>query len=166
MSLWTRIQDWFARNGQLLTVEFLPAGEGSDFEIRPERDYLRVWLSDMLLARDRAWFTDRHPAVHASVRLTFANRAGREFTTVARPPEGALGPGRRRDYALTPLIPYAGGVVELEAGLTAIEGESGLTAGLDLLQQLSGLLVPPLEQALKIADVVAGGVEKDRKSVV
>ena len=93
-----------------------PAGQGRGLGDTPQQDYLRIWLSDMFLARDRAWFRDRHPAVHASVRLTFANWPGLEFTAVARPPEGMLGPGERRDYPLTPLIPYSGGVVELEAG--------------------------------------------------
>jgi hypothetical protein len=160
VSLWDRIHDWWGRNAAHSTAELLETGDGGGSPIRPEKDYLRVWLSDMFLARDRAWFRDRHPAVHASVRLTFANRPGLEFTAVAAPPDGMLGPGERRDYPLTPLIPYSGGVVEVEAGLSALQGGSELGAAIDVLQGFSKLLVPPLEQVLDVVEMVSGGIDR------
>jgi hypothetical protein len=80
---------------------------------------VRLWLTDMFLKRDREWFENQYPMVHATIQLTYAGETA-SFSSLARAPEGRLGPGERRNYPLTPLLPWSGGVVELEAGLSAL----------------------------------------------
>jgi hypothetical protein len=98
--------------------------------------------------------------VHATVRVNLLGLDGASFTTLSRPPDGSLGPGVWKNYALTNLIPYRGGVVELNAGLSALAGESALGAALDALQDFSSLIVPPVTEALGIAQKVSSGVER------
>jgi hypothetical protein len=35
--------------------------------------YVRLWLSELFLAKDRVWFTERSPIVHSSVGLEFGD---------------------------------------------------------------------------------------------
>lgn len=160
MHVWERIKGWVASNADQYVAAFLPDGEpGPDTALVPWRSYFRLWLSDMFLARDREWFTNRYPAVHASVSLAFSG--GRAtFTRVARPPEQMLGPGVRTGYPLSELMPYPGGVVEIEAGLLSIRGEPGLGLALDILGDFASLVAAPLGGALDIAGKITSGVEK------
>lgn len=158
MSVLDKIRGWFRSNGSHLVVTFIDHPDGAT-PLKPHESYFRVWLSDSFLSHDVEWFTNRYPAVHASVKLDFAGQSA-TFTTFARPPEGGLGPGQWTNFNLTTLMPYRGGVVELAAGLTAIEGNSRLGAAFDVLQDFSGLIGPPLTEALTIAEKVSGGVEK------
>ncbi len=139
----------------LLWMPVGPRGE----PLEPQGSYLRIWLSDMFLARDRDWFANRYPSVHAGVRLRFGEEQV-TFTTVARPPEEMLGPGVSQNFALTPLLPYHGGTVELSAGLTVLKGTNALAAGLDVLHNFSTLIGPPLSQSLGVAEMVTGGIAK------
>ena len=156
MQLWDRIKGWFDSNTQRLTREFLEDGGG---DIRPHEDYVRLWLADMFLAKDRQWFSAHYPAVTASVRLTYAGATDQEFTRLVQPPEDVRGPGAFSNFALTPLLPYRGGQVEIEGGLTALKGDNSLVAALGILQDLSALVGPPLTEALGIAGKVASGVD-------
>jgi hypothetical protein len=156
MKLWDRMRGWVDSNAERLTRHFLDDGGG---DVRPHEDYVRVWLADMFLAKDQQWFRSHFPAVTASVRLNYAGRPEQEFTRLVRPPENVRGPGQFSNFALTPLLPYRGGQVEVAGGLTALKGESSLVAGLGILQDLSSLVGPPLTQALGIAGKVASGVD-------
>lgn len=132
---------------------------GSEDPLTPHADYFRVWLSDLHLANARAWFVKRYPAVRASIKLNFAGAEQATFTTLSRPPLEGLGPSVTGNFPLTPLLPYRGGVVELEAALTVLKGANPVLAGLDVLQDFSSLIGPPLAQALPIAGKVATGIE-------
>jgi hypothetical protein len=70
-----------------------------------------------------------------------------------------LNRGVLRNYPLTQLVPYNGGVVELEAALVAMQGTSLIDAGIKVLKDFSDLIAPPLTQALGIAQKVASGIE-------
>jgi hypothetical protein len=156
MNLWERMRGWVDSNAERLTRHFLEDGRG---DVRPHEDYVRVWLADMFLAKDQQWFRSHFPAVTASVRLNYAGSQEQEFTRLVRPPENVRGPGEFSNFALTPLLPYRGGQVEVEGGLTALKGESSLVAALGILQDLSSLVGPPLTQALGIAGKVANGAD-------
>src|SRR5687768_8039395 len=41
----------------------------SDQPLRVYRDYFRLWLSEMFLAKSRQWFVNWHPAFHSTVEL-------------------------------------------------------------------------------------------------
>jgi hypothetical protein len=155
MGLWDRIRGWADSNAQRITRCFI-ADDGGD--VRPHADYMRLWLTDMFLAKDRQWFRSHFPAVTASVRLGYAQQGEQEFTRLIQPPPAVRGPGAFSNFALTPLLPYRGGQVEVQGGLSALQGDSSLTAALELLHDLSSLVAPPLAQALGIARKVADGV--------
>src|SRR4051794_25663495 len=115
MSLWQTIKSWVNSNNQQLTRTFIDDDGG---EIRPHEDYFRIVLADMYLAKDRQWFRDHYPAVVASVKLNYAGRDNQEFTRLAQPSLDARGPGAFTNYTLTPLLPFRGGSVEVEGGLS------------------------------------------------
>ncbi len=158
-SLWDRMRGWVQSNAAQLVWTPVPA-DAAEPELKPHDAYFRVWLSEAFLAKDKQWFTNHYPAVHASVRLNFGGEPGATFTTLSRPPEGGLGAGVYGNYALTSLLPYRGGTVELQAGLTAVEGANALGAAFSVVQDFSSLIGPPLGEALGIAEKVAGGVQR------
>jgi hypothetical protein len=154
------IKTWFRRNASQLI--WGPVGpQGATDPLTPNITYFRVTLCEMFLARDRDWFKSRYPAVQASVRL---NLAGEEdavtLSSLARPGNDVVGPGFFGNFPLTPLLPYRGGTVELDAALIALERQSGLTVAFELLRGFSGLIGPPLAQALTLAGEIAAGAEQ------
>jgi hypothetical protein len=116
--------------------------------------YFRVWLAEMHLARDREWFASRHPAVHSVVRIRFGDEdleLPRVSGALGVPGVEATRPGGvvHLDHPLTPLLPYNGGIVEISAGLLALEGAPVLAdfvSAVDAVSQV--LLQPPLSSAL------------------
>jgi len=82
----------------------------------PNDSYLRLWLSELHLAKERAWGADRIPAVQASIRLLFGGPRQQTFTTLTQPAV-TTGHGVFEDYQLTELLPYRGQSVEVQAGL-------------------------------------------------
>jgi hypothetical protein len=150
----------FRRDAPQLVWTKVAASDHTTEVLEPNAGYFRVWLSDMYLARSRDWFTNRYPAVHASVSLRFGEHEQATFSTLSRPAPDMLGPGVFNNFALTPLLPYRGGTVELTVGLTVLKGASLLVAGLDVLGDFSGLIGPPLSQTLGVATKVTSGVTK------
>lgn len=161
MSLWERVKSWWTEEADQLLFAYLADGDA----LSANETYFRLWLSDMFLARSRHWGQNQWPAVHATVQLKFAKRDGAQFTRVARPPEGMLGDGVRQDYALTPLVPFSGGVVEIEGGLVELQGPKPLDAAIEVLQDFSGMVGAPLVTGLDVAQKVSNGVSKLLDSV-
>lgn len=156
-SLWDRIKGLKTSSAEQLVAEFL-AREDEDAVIRPGEHYVQLFVSDLFLANDKEWFADRWPAVHASVRMRYAGRDMRTFTAVAAPDK--LGPGVRRNYEITPLLPYLGETLEVEAGLTALRGDNAIGTAISVLQGFSALVAPPLAMALDVAQKVTTGLEQ------
>jgi hypothetical protein len=140
-------------------------GSGSGEALKAQRDYFSIWLSEMSLRRDRAWFKTWHPAVHSLVRLQHgAQRI--EIPNVAGELnlEGVSESNLDRvvglNYPLTTLLPFNGGTIELTAGLLAMEGSNLLASVIDTMSNLAGLLVvPQVSAALQIAAPVAEGLQ-------
>ncbi|HET9897052.1 MAG TPA: hypothetical protein VFQ44_19125 [Streptosporangiaceae bacterium] len=128
------------------------------------RDYFRIWLSEMSLRRDRAWFTTWHPAVHSLVSFQFGqqiidlpNIAGQQRLDGVDPAH--LNRSIQLNYKLTPLMPFSGGVVELDIALLAMKGEDYLKRFIGVLNNFAGLLaVPQLSAVLSVAAPVATGI--------
>ncbi len=129
-----------------------------DVPLMPYRGYFRIWLSEMFLTRSREWFIDWYPAVHCAVRLNFGGQ-DRLVSSVAQMPE-QLAQGIKLNHQLTDLLPYNGGVVELQAALVALKGENHLKTTIKVLQDFSGLITAPLTQTLAIAEKVSSGLEE------
>jgi hypothetical protein len=170
MSLLTILDSWRAHEAPSLVVHdvpasaVLPAGDTGQ-TCRAGVDYFRLWLAEMRLARDREWFSTRHPAVHALVRLRFGD-ADVEFPTVAGPlslpglDQAHLGDVIQLDHLLTPLLPYNGGVVEIAAGLLALEGTSAVKAVVKAMETMgAALAVPPLSTAIAATGALGSALQ-------
>ena len=155
--LWNRIRRQVDADAGHLHRLFFPQAEAA--VMTPNDSYLRVWLSELFLAKEVAWGAERLPAVQASVRLVFGAPGPQTFVTLVQPPV-TTGRGVFEDYQLTELLPYAGRSVELQAALYGILGKNNLGTAIDVLSGFASLVTPPLSTALSIADMVATGAEK------
>jgi hypothetical protein len=156
-TLWEMIKGWAVKPTQQYIYQTFPLA--ADEELTPNASYFRLWLKDMNLLHDRAWFTDQYPAVQSSVKLTFDGRPGQIFSRVAQPSKEVMGPGVRRNYVLLEQMPYSGDVVELEAGLFALKGKNYLTTTIGILDDFSQLIGAPLTSAMEVVKKVSSGIE-------
>ena len=162
-SLIETITGWATQHSDQYILENIPKErvdiEYNDSPLSAYRGYLRVWMVEMYLTKKRRWFADWFPAVHTSVQLKFGDREKIQLSHVAQAPEEALANGVLLNYPTTPLLPFNGGVVEIEAALLALKGADYLNAAIGVLQSFSGLISPPLAQVLNIAGEVAAGLQ-------
>lgn len=155
--MWHRVAGWFHRNAQHITVEFLP--DDASVPLLANGGYLRLWLSEGFLARAGGWGAERFPALHGGASLSFLGAGRSSFVTFTRPPEAWRVPGAQLDFPITPLLPFNGGIVEIEAALYEASTASALGTALNLLGGLASLLVPPLATAAAIAGKVSDGLD-------
>ncbi|HTV03385.1 MAG TPA: hypothetical protein VMF13_22735 [Luteitalea sp.] len=170
MPLFDTLKDWWQDASPGYLVHDLPP-----LAVHPVGDvqqpcvaglhYFRLWLAEMRLARDKEWFGTRHPVVHALVRLRFGD-VTIELPTIAGPltlpglDQAHLGDVVQLDHALTPLLPYNGGVVEIAAGLVALEGTNLMSEFVRAIDAVSGVLAqPPLSTALAAVGPVTSAVQ-------
>lgn len=170
MPLLDVVKDWWASEAPHYVVHDVPMAA-----VQPPGDtgvpceagahYFRLWLVEMRLARDRAWFATRHPAVHALVQLQFGDRRidlPRIVGPLALPGFDAanLGDVLHVDHPLTPLLPYNGGIVELSAGLIALEGTSVVREFVTAVEAVTQIVAqPPISMALAAIGPVTRAVE-------
>lgn len=157
--------DWFRSESKHFRATHLPLPSGAKTAVA-DVHYVRLWLVQMMLKDGRTLFDEYTPAVHAAVRFV-AGQKTTEVATVAGPPslpgldktEGDLVHGR---HALTGLIPFLGGSIELAAGLVAYKKEGGhVDTLIGLLGQLSDLLkVPAVGTLVRVADPVKEGIQR------
>jgi hypothetical protein len=164
------LSDWWNREAAHYVVHDVPSAA-----VRPAGDtgvscqagahYFRLWLAEMRLAQDQTWFTTRHPAVHALVRLRFGDQDV-DLPRIAGPmalpglDQAHLGAVVHLDHPLTPLLPYNGGVVEVSAGLVALEGTSVLREFVTAVDAVTQVLAqPPLSTALAAVGPVTRAVQ-------
>jgi hypothetical protein len=159
------IMGWSSANAEHFTFVQVPKGqtdvEYDDSPLVPYQDYFRIWLHEMYLTKSRAWFIDHWPAVETGVKLLMAGQDGPvSVSRLRRVPEGAIGKGEYCDYAVTDLLPYGGGLVEVGGGLFVVKGRNYLHSALKVLEDFSQLVTPPLSQALAVADKVSSGMQE------
>jgi hypothetical protein len=159
-SLWDHVTGWWTENARHHVYAPIPKERTDeaydDAPLEPGGSYFRLWLSEMFLTKRVAWGKEWFPAVHSEVRLQFGGQ-GVSFSRVAQPPGDRLGEGVRLDYRLTELLPFNGGVVEIEAALLGLKGADYLGAAIGILQQFSSLISPPLGPAISLAQTLASG---------
>jgi hypothetical protein len=161
-AIWTTIKGWVTQNATHYICETIPRERtdmaGLDDPLVPNKHYLRLWLADMYLAKDRQWFQNEFPAVHTSIGLKF----GRDSVKISHVTDGVgqVGPGFQGDYALTDLIPFGGGTVEIQSALLALQGTNFLKESIGILKDFSGLVAAPLNQTLDIAEKVSSGMQR------
>lgn len=129
------------------------------------KNYFRVWLSEMCLAKDREWFKSWYPAVHSIVSLQFGNQevnlpyvAG--SLNLSDVNSSNLDRVIQLNHPMTALMPFNGGVVELTAGILAMQGQDYLNRFIKVMGDFASILVvPQLSAALSVAVPIAKGIE-------
>jgi hypothetical protein len=111
----------------------------------------------MFLTRRVATGAQYFPAVHSEVKLKFGDQGEAAFSHVAQPPQGNLAEGILLNYRLTDLLPYNGGVVEVQASLLALKGDDYMATAISVLQGFSSLVAAPLGQTMALASKVSSG---------
>lgn len=171
MSLWNVVTSWVSRDAQRYL--YVPISEdrvlGAAYDPAPlqaRRDYFRLWLVEMCLRKDRAWFISWHPAVHSMVRFQFGSRqvdipslAGE--LSLPNVDQQNLDRVVQLNHPMTTLLPFNGGTVELTAGLLAMEGTNLVAGFIKTMSDFAGLLlIPQLSAAVAVATPIAGGLEQ------
>jgi hypothetical protein len=172
MPLFANISAWI--NGQVSgpakRLVYLRAPEENGLgraaiPIRAQQDYFRIVLAEMQLSIGTQWFTERYPAVYALTTLSFggqetdiANVAGPTRLQGINPAD--LGRSIVQNSHLTPLLPFSGGTVRLEAGLVSLQAHNALVAFIDTLGAFAGRLnIPALSTALDLAGPLVNGLQ-------
>jgi len=156
MGWWDAIRRTGQRDANAYLVMELP--EGGSAPLKPGSDYFRVWLCEMFLAQQSTLLAHWLPAASVSVSLTAAGRPPGQFTRMLRPQLTEAGGGvALLNYPITDLVPYAGGVVEVDAALFGLQSGTRLDVVVDVLQTVSNLPIPAVDQAVTIAKQVATG---------
>jgi hypothetical protein len=156
--LWNRIQQ--ATKGK----KYLHVPLGQQEALQSDRSYLRIFVAEMFLESTFAWFKTWYPAVSVGVQLRFGDQPATVISRVVRPPNDATKDGVLRNYEILPLAPFNGGTVEVQGALLAMKGVDYLGTALDVLQDFSSLVAPPLGQVLTVAEKVANGLDSIMES--
>lgn len=154
---WNRVASWVQANAEHITVRFIADETGRP--IHPHAGYVRLWLAEGFIARQRSWGVDRFPALHGGVSLSLLGGDRATFTSFSRPPEAWAVPGAQLDFPLTALLPFTGGVVEIEAALYEARTGSPLGTAVDVVSSLASLLGPPLSTAAVVAEKISDGLD-------
>ena len=160
--VWNKVTGWFDQNADKYIYVAIPKErtDTTDFTdaLLPFKGYFRLWLSEMFLTKSIALGIGRFPAVQSEVQLQFGNESAITLSRVLRPSQDqSLSRGVRLNYRLTELLPYNGGVVEIEAALLDLQGSDYLGTALQVLQEFSSLVTVPIGQVLNIAAKVSLG---------
>jgi len=159
MSFWDAVKRTGQRQAQAFILTELP-GPGDGRAAIPETDYIRVWLCEMFLANQSTLLANWLPAAHVNVSLTQQGQPATEFSRVLRPkPDNNAGGSVLLNYPITDLVPFNGGVLEVEAALVGLQTGTRLDVVVDVLQAVSQLPLPGFDQAISIARQVSSSTK-------
>lgn len=148
-----------------IQLGWLP-GSGDAGRLRHGSCYVEVRLIDSAIRYERDRFRDQEPLVQSLVRFRVADELIPMSTTLG--PESMRvvhGDGdfrnlEQRNVALTGLIPFNAGDVEIVVGLLSVPVRDGLSAVTGFLGKLADLVkVPAISTVAATAQTVAEGVE-------
>ena len=169
MSLLDSISQWIDKDREQLTYSWIPQAQvdapTATRTLTAGVHYIRLRLASMCLKKQTEWFTSWYPAVHSVVRFEFGNQvveipniADEAKVAMQRTPNGNI---VARNFVLTPLMPFQGGIVSLSAGLFAVQGQNYLKSVLKVLGKFSSMLsVPQLSLALNVAEPLVSGIQE------
>jgi hypothetical protein len=159
MGFWDTVRRTGQRQAQAFILRELP-GAGGGRAVVPEADYIRVWLCEMFLANQSTLLAHWLPAAHVNVSLTQQGQPAMEFSRVLRPNlQHTAGGSVLLNYPITDLVPFNGGVLEVDAALVGLQTGTRLDVVVDLLQVVSQLPIPALEPAVSIARQVTSSTK-------
>jgi hypothetical protein len=160
MSVWDLVRRTGQRQARAFVLQQIPSSGADPGELQPalipEQDYFQVWLCQMFLGTRSTLTADWLPAAHARVSVIRTGRPPMEYSKVLRPEAHQVAQGVKLNYALTPLIPFNGGIVEVEAALVAWQQSNRMDVAVELLQSVSALAfpLPAVAPALGVATIV------------
>lgn len=150
-----RVRKWFDAQAEHVTVEFFEERDAQP--LVPGAGYVRLWLAEGFLAKSVTWTNKHFPALYGGVTLSFAEQRT-PFTRFTKPSGTFTAPGAYLDYQMTPLLPYNGGTLEVEAALYQASIQGPLAAAVSIAGSIASLVGPPLSMAATIADKVSDGM--------
>ena len=173
MTLWESLGQLFQRDAQnrdrpIIPLEHVSPAPGDTASLGGGEGYFQLWVVRMFLKNDRDWFKSWYPVVQSLTTFRFGSQSNPvEIAQVA-------GPGYLHDVdpqhldrivqvdlPLTPLVPFTGGTVQIEAGLLAMQASDTLERFLGVMGSFAGLLaVPQLSTVLNVASAVSKGVDE------
>lgn len=171
MSLSNKILDLFDRNARKymytpIDFDHVKDATYSSEPLEGGKNYFRLWLSEMCLAKDREWFKCWYPVVHSLISIRFGTQEV-NLPYVAGSLNLSDVNSRNLDrviqlnYPMTSLMPFNGGVVEVTAGILAMQGDDYLNRFIKVMGDFASILVvPQLSVALNVAGPIATGVEE------
>jgi hypothetical protein len=163
MSIWERVRRTGQRQARAFVFKEIPhAGEDTitaQPALIPGQDYFRIWLSEMFLGQRSTLTADWLPAAHARVSVTGHGRSPVEYSKMLRPDPEYMAQGVELNYQLTDLVPYNGGVVEVETALVAWQQANRLDAAVEVLQAVSAIPIPSAAPALKVAEQITSAAK-------
>lgn len=160
MAFWDSVRRTGQRQAQAFLFKELP-GAGDGREVLPGTDYVRVWLCEMFLAQQSTLLANWLPAAHVRVSLTEKDRPTTEYSRVLRPDlRTTTGGVVLLNHPITDLVPYNGGVLELDAALVGLQTGTRLDIVVDLLDAVSALPLPGLTEAVAVAKQVTSSAKK------
>ena len=129
-----------------------------------EQHYVRLWISDMYLKNDNKWFSSRFPLVYSLIGLDYggqrtelANVSGKNKFAIK---QADLGKSILQGYSLTPLLPFHGGIIEMDCGLVSMQAQNVLQDFAGVVSDIASKVnVPQVSQVVGIAGSVAAGVQ-------
>lgn len=164
-----KITETFQRQAKRYQTFFIPKNrvdvQYDDTPISAGTAYCRLWLEEMSLAKDVEWFKQRYPVVHSAIRFNHGNNQILVPCLVKPGMLQQLAPDNLdkviiRHSALTPLFPFNGGLIELQAGLFSMEASDPINKFIQTMERFSQLLpVPEVSTVLKIVQPIYQGIE-------
>jgi len=159
MTFWDKVLRTGQRQAEALVLKDLP-GDGDGRAVVPETDYVRVWLCEMFLANKSTLLANWLPTAHVNVRMAKQDAPPVEFSRVLRPElQTKTGGTVLLNYPITDLLPYSGGVLEVDAALVGLQTGTRLDVVVDVLQAVSQLPLPGLDPAISIARQVSSSTK-------
>ncbi|MFJ7212854.1 hypothetical protein [Amycolatopsis sp. NPDC098790] len=155
-TLGERVKGWVSANAEHAVVRFFPDPGGAPLE--GGEGYLRLWLVEGFLGKQKKWATKYFPALHGGVVLNFLGSEDTSFTKFTKQGASLAAPGAFLNYPMTSLIPFAGGTVEVEAELYQVTAGSPLDTAVTIAGGLASLIGPPLSVAATVAEKVSTGI--------
>lgn len=152
--MWQHIQNWFATHDGV-TAAFLPDEEETG--IYAQQGYLRLWLTEAVFERSSK---DRVLAFHAGITLAFGGDEDAEFTRLTRLSDRTAGSGTASDLPVTPLIPFQGGPVRVQAAMYRTPGGGALAGAAEVADALTAVPDAPLSWAAATSARLSVGLER------
>jgi hypothetical protein len=170
MSFFQWLSDLFRHDAQQRTrIPVIAANDltgQSGIAAVADHHYVRLWLSEIFLQRDRDWFTGRFPLGYSLIAHQYGDQPKVEFTNVAGKNKFDIAQFSQdksilRNYAMTPLVPFRGGSIEVDCGLVSMESSNLLESFAKTVGDIASKLnVPQASSVISIASSVALGVQE------